>query len=155
MGDGPVASDRERTVVVVSGYFNPIHLGHVRMLQAASELGDQLIVIVNNDRQQVLKKGKVIMSEDERLEVVRAVRYVDEALIALDDDPSIVRTLDQVARDHQDARLIFANGGDRQSAADIPETEVCDRYGIEMRFGVGGFDKINSSSDINRNRGSE
>ena len=153
MGDQSAAAGD--TVVVVSGYFNPIHIGHIRMLEAAKEMGDRLIVIVNNDRQQLLKKGKVIMSEEERLEVVGAVRYVDEALIALDDDPSIVRTLDQVARDHQGERLIFANGGDRQSAEDVPETEVCERYGIEMRFGVGGFDKLNSSSNINRSRGSE
>lgn len=154
MSDGRSAA-AAGTVVVVSGYFNPIHIGHVRLLEAAAGLGDKLVVIVNNDRQQMLKKGKVIMGEDERLEVVRAIRWVDEALVAIDDDPSIVRTLDQVARDHTGAELIFANGGDRQSAEDVPETEVCARHGIDMRFGVGGFDKLNSSSNINRNRGAE
>lgn len=153
MSDG--GSKATGTVVVVSGYFNPIHIGHVRMLEAAAALGDKLVVIVNNDRQQRLKKGKVIMGEDERLEVVRAIRWVDEALIALDDDPSIVRTLDRVARDQAGANLIFANGGDRQSAADVAETEVCARHGIDMRFGVGGFEKLNSSSNINRSRGAE
>lgn len=152
MSDG---SAEGGTVVVVSGYFNPIHIGHVRMLEAAAALGDKLVVIVNNDRQQQLKKGKVIMGEDERLEIVRAIRWVDEALIALDDDPSIVRTLDRVARDHAGADLIFANGGDRQSADDVPEAEVCARHGIDMRFGVGGFEKLNSSSNINRSRGAE
>ncbi len=143
------------TVVVVSGYFNPIHIGHIRMLEAARSLGDKLVVVVNNDRQQLLKKGKVIMGEDERLEVVSAIRYVDEALVAIDDDPTIIRTLDQVATENTGARIIFANGGDRQSAHDVPETEVCERHGIEMLFGVGGFEKLNSSSNINQIRGAE
>lgn len=143
------------SIVVVSGYFNPIHLGHIRMLEAASRMGDRLIVIVNNDAQQRLKKGKVIMAEAERLEVVRAIRYVDEAMLALDDDPSIVRTLERIASSHPGAKICFANGGDRKSAADVPETAVCERYGIEMRFGVGGDDKINSSSEINQRRGEE
>ena len=143
------------SIVVVSGYFNPIHLGHVRMLEAASQLGDKLIVIVNNDLQQRLKKGKIIMTADERLEVVKAIRYVDEAVIALDEDPSIVRTLEDVAEAHAGASMTFANGGDRQSAADVPETAVCEHYGIKMLFGVGGFDKLNSSSNINQLRGQE
>lgn len=143
------------SIVVVSGYFNPIHLGHVRLLEAASRLGDKLIVIVNNDVQQRLKKGKVIMEESERLEVVRAIRWVDEALVAIDQDPSIVRTLEKIAVDHPEASLCFANGGDRQSMADVPEAAVCEKYGIEMRFGVGGNDKVNSSSNINQRRGAE
>lgn len=143
------------SIVVVSGYFNPIHLGHIRMLEAASRMGDRVIVIVNNDVQQRLKKGKIIMTESERLEIVRAIRYVDEAVIAIDDGPSIVRTLERIAADHPGENLCFANGGDRQSAADVPETAVCEKHGIEMRFGVGGNDKINSSSQINRLRGKE
>ena len=143
------------STVAVSGYFNPIHVGHVRLLEAASQLGDKLVVIVNNDRQQMLKKGKIIMNEAERLEVVEAIRFVDEAVLAIDDDPSIVRTLEQVALSHPESKVIFANGGDRQSTADIPETAVCERYGIEMRFGVGGNEKLNSSSNINQRRGEE
>lgn len=143
------------SVVVVSGYFNPLHLGHVRMLEAASRLGDKVVVIVNNDFQQRLKKGKIIMNEAERLEVVRALRYVDEAVLAIDRDPSIVRTLERVAQTHAGAKVIFANGGDRQSAADVPETAVCERYGIELLFGVGGNEKLNSSSNINQLRGEE
>jgi glycerol-3-phosphate cytidylyltransferase-like family protein len=112
-------------------------------------------VVVNNDVQQRLKKGKVIMTESERLEVVRAIRWVDEALIAIDDDPSIVRTLERVAETHPGDQLFFANGGDRKSAADVLETAVCEKYGIEMRFGVGGDDKVNSSSSINQRRGEE
>ena len=91
----------------------------------------------------------------ERLEVVRAIRFVDEAGLAIDEDPSIVRSLEQVALSHPKSKVIFANGGDRQSTADVPETAVCERYGIEMRFGVGGNEKLNSSSNINQRRGEE
>lgn len=143
------------TVVIVSGYFNPIHLGHVRMLEAASQLGDKVVVVVNNDRQQLLKKGKIIMREEERQEVVQAIRFVDEALVAVDDDPTIMKTLAKIARAHDDSKIIFANGGDRASVVDVPETAICARYGIEMRFGVGGTDKLNSSSNINQLRGEE
>ena len=143
------------SVVVVSGYFNPIHIGHVRLLQEASELGDKVVVIVNNDHQQQLKKGKIIMGQEERLEVVRAIRFVDEALIAVDEDPTILRTLEQVATSHPEATIIFANGGDRNTAANVPEAELCQRFGIEMRFDVGGTEKLNSSSNINQLRGAE
>ena len=143
------------TIVVVSGYFNPIHLGHVRLLRAASELGDKLVVIVNNDHQQVLKKGKIIMDETERLEVVRAIRYIDEARLAVDQDLTVVQTLEEVAQEHSDHSLIFANGGDRGSVGDVPETSICVRYGIEMLFDVGGTDKLNSSSNVNKLRDEE
>jgi cytidyltransferase-like protein len=143
------------TLVMVSGYFNPIHIGHVRMLKAAKELGDKLIVIVNNDVQQKLKKGKIIMQEQERLEVVKAMRYVDEAMIAIDDDPTVLKSIEAIARRSMQYKLIFANGGDRKDPSLIPEVPVCEKYGITMEFGVGGNDKPNSSSNINKLLGRE
>jgi cytidyltransferase-like protein len=140
---------------MVSGYFNPIHIGHVRMLKAAKELGDKLIVIVNNDVQQKLKKGKIIMQEQERLEVVKAMRYVDEAMIAIDDDPTVLKSIEAIARRSMQYKLIFANGGDRKDPSLIPEVPVCEKYGITMEFGVGGNDKPNSSSNINKLLGRE
>src|SRR5690349_20266258 len=74
------------TIVIVSGYFNPIHKGHIRMIKHAKKLGDKLVVIVNNDKQQHLKKGKIIMPEDERHEVVTALRDVDEVILSIDED---------------------------------------------------------------------
>ncbi len=136
------------TVVVVSGYFNPIHRGHVRLLRAARELGDRVVVIVNNDRQQMLKKGRIIMDEGERCEVVAAMRDADEVVLADDEDGTVVATLAAIAERYDSARLVFANGGDRSSTAEVPETAVCERYGIEMLFDVGGADKAQSSSDI-------
>lgn len=142
-------------IVIVSGYFNPLHRGHVRMLRHGRQLGDKLICIVNNDKQQVLKKGKVIMAEDERMEVVAAMRDVDEVVLSLDDDRTVMKTLEFIAVEHSNDHLIFANGGDRSSPKEIPETAVCQEFGIELIFGVGGEDKPQSSSNINKALGHE
>lgn len=136
--------------VIVSGFFNPLHGGHLDMIEAAALLGDKLIVIVNNDTQQVIKKGKVILNEQNRERLIGALRVVDEVVIAVDEDPTVVRTLSMIANQHEDDELIFANGGDRASVKEVPETEVCRNYNIEMVFGVGGTDKADSSTRINQ-----
>ncbi|MFP4118069.1 MAG: adenylyltransferase/cytidyltransferase family protein [Candidatus Woesearchaeota archaeon] len=128
------------TTVAVSGYFVYLHKGHVRLFKAARELGDKLVVIVNNDAQQEKKKGKVIVPEEDRAEVIRSIRYVDEAIVAIDDDGTVCKTLEQIKPD------IFANGGDR-TGENTPEGETCEKLGIEMRFNVGG-EKADSSSRI-------
>jgi cytidyltransferase-like protein len=144
-----------KKIIVASGYFNPIHIGHVNLMKAAKALGDYLIVIVNNDKQQMLKKGKIIMAQHERVEVVKAIKYVDEAVLSIDEDPTVRATLETVARRHAGNEIIFANGGDRKDPSLIPESAVCDKYNIKMEFGVGGNDKPNSSSNINKLRGAE
>jgi glycerol-3-phosphate cytidylyltransferase/D-beta-D-heptose 7-phosphate kinase/D-beta-D-heptose 1-phosphate adenosyltransferase len=138
-------------VAVVSGYFNPIHIGHLRMIKAASELAPHLVVIVNNDRQQLLKKGRILMTEDDRLAIVAELRSVDEAFVAVDDDATVVASLREVRQRHPHAALLFCNGGDRSSAGDVPsaETHLTDEIGLEMVYGVGGEDKADSSSRIN------
>lgn len=136
-------------ISIVSGYFNPLHLGHLKMIREAKGLADKLIVIVNNDVQQKLKKGKIIMNEDERVEIVSALRDVDEVILSVDQDGTQVKTIEDVARKYVGNTIIFCNGGDRNSVKEIPEGEVCLRYGIEMKFGVGGNYKQNSSSTIN------
>ena len=138
------------TIVVVSGYFNPLHAGHLQYFEGARKLGSKLIVIVNNDQQQILKKNRIIMRENERLRIARALRIVDEAVLAIDHDQSVCQTLEKIAAANKGKTIIFANGGDRDSRTNIPETEICDRLGIEVRFGVGGTEKVNSSTDIMR-----
>lgn len=142
-------------MIVVSGYFNPLHGGHLDMIEAAKKLGDRLIVIVNNDRQQILKKGKVILTETSRARLLRALRAVDEVVIALDDDKTVVKTLEFIAAQCPDDELVFANGGDRNSEAEIPEAVVARKYNIELVFGVGGDKKSDSSTRINRATGNE
>ena len=144
-----------KTIVVTSGYFNPVHIGHVVLLKAAKDIGDHLVVVVNNDKQQMIKKGKIITKEDERLKVVEAMKYVDEAVISIDEDKTQCKTLEMLTEKFKGDKLIFANGGDRDSEKAIPETEICKKNNIEMIFGVGGNKKLNSSSNINKQLGIE
>lgn len=142
-------------VVIVSGFFNPLHGGHLDMIEASARLGDRLIVIVNNDKQQVEKKGKVILAETNRARLLRALRVVDEVMIAIDDDMTVIKSLAFLASQYPDDELVFANGGDRDSTKVVPETDVCERNGIEMLFGVGGVNKADSSTRINQANGHE
>lgn len=136
--------------VIVSGYFNPLHGGHLDMIEAAATLGDKLIVVVNNDTQQIQKKGKVILDENNRTRLMAALRDVDEVFVSIDQDMSQIKTLEMIAKKYPDDELLFANGGDRDSEKAIPEGEVCRTYNIEMIFGVGGVEKADSSTRINQ-----
>lgn len=137
-------------IVIVSGFFNPLHGGHLDMIEAAAEMGDKLVVIVNNDVQQVMKKDKVILPEKNRIRLIRALRDVDEAIISVDQDPTVIQSLKLIAEKYPNDELIFANGGDRDSEKSIPETEVCKEHNIQMVFGVGGTEKADSSTRINQ-----
>lgn len=136
--------------VIVSGYFNPLHGGHLDMIESAKALGDRLIVVINNDVQQVIKKDKIILSQDNRARLMRALRDVDEVIIAVDEDPTVIKTLEMIAKKYPDDELTFANGGDRGSAKVVPETAICDKYKIKMLFSVGGNEKADSSTRINQ-----
>lgn len=137
-------------VAIVSGFFNPLHGGHLDMIEAAALLGEKLIVVVNNDTQQILKKGKVILNEQNRERLIGALRVVDEVVVAVDEDLTVVRTLAMIANQNEGNELVFANGGDRASVKEVPETQVCQNYNIEMVFGVGGTNKADSSTRINQ-----
>ena len=125
--------------IAVSGYFDPIHVGHLEYLKMAKDLGDYLIVIVNNDYQSNLKKGKSFMNELDRVEIVKALKLVDEVFLSIDKDRTVCKSLEKLKPD------IFANGGDR-STEEIPEAEVCVNFNIKMIDGLG--DKIRSSSEL-------
>lgn len=143
--------------VIISGYFNPLHGGHLDMIEAAKALGDYLIVIVNNDKQQILKKGKVILDEDNRARLIRALRDVDEVFMSIDSDPPVIESLRELYDKYPNDELVFANGGDRDGPRAIPETEVCEELGIETVFGVGSHEvvKRDSSTRINQETGHE
>lgn len=122
-----------------------MHVGHVRYFQEARTLGDKLIVILNDDEWLVRKKGYVFMPLEERIEVLRAIRYIDEIVVREPaEDTSINHMLEKLTIH------IFAKGGDR-TLENIPESEVCERRGIKMVFGVGGSDKPQSSSWLVQN----
>lgn len=133
-----------KTIVVVSGGFDPIHSGHIRLIKQARLLGDQLIVGINSDEWLTRKKGRAFMPWQERLAVLNNLQPVDEVYTFDDEDGTACHLLQQVRAHYPDARIIFANGGDR-TQDNIPEMSV---PGIEFVFGVGGTDKANSSSWI-------
>jgi cytidyltransferase-like protein len=130
--------------VVISGGFDPIHVGHTRMINEAKKLGDKLIVILNNDNWLINKKGFVFMNENDRKEILLNLKDVDSVILTShnlkDNDMSICKELEFIKPD------ISANGGDRY-ANNIPEYDLCKKLRIQMIFGVGGG-KIRSSSDL-------
>jgi len=133
-----------KKAIIVSGYFNPLHKGHLDLFEKAKEAGDALIVIVNNDHQRELKGSKFFQDEQERVRIIRALTVVDMAWISVDKDNTQVESLKLMFRKfHETYKLAFANGGDQNNDT-IPEREVCVQYGIELIDGLG--DKIQSSS---------
>lgn len=141
--------------IILSGYFNPLHGGHLDMIEAAAKMGDYLIVSVNNDVQQVLKKGKIIVDQDTRLRLISALRDVDEAILTIDQDPTQIKTLRYIAEKYPDDELVFANDGDRDSVKAIPETDICNELGIALAFNISGKGKVDSSTRINQALGHE
>jgi rfaE bifunctional protein nucleotidyltransferase chain/domain len=132
----------DKKVVCASGYFDPLHVGHIDYLERAKSLGDKLVVIVNNDEQAKLKKGKEFMPLQERMRIISSLKFVDEVVASVDRDSTVRKSIEIVKPD------IFAKGGDRFSG-EIPEKEICDSLGIEIIDGLG--EKIQSSSDLVKN----
>src|ERR1700691_2418715 len=156
MAGGSQVPETVRQASIVSGYFNPLHVGHLRMMEAARALTGRLIVVVNNDVQQMMKKGRIILPLDDRMEIVRALRVTDEAVAAIDGDATVKRTLRAIREKYPNTELLFANGGDdRGSAAAISEAALCAELGIVLHFGVGGAEKADSSSRITAALGDE
>jgi len=137
--------EKSKILVIVSGYFNPVHKGHIDYLRQSKELGDELFAIVNNDYQRTLKGSKEFMKEEERYEIVSNLKPVDWAIVAIDKDREVAKTVQLIYETHKDMydKFIFANGGDTETYS-ISEKSICDKLGIEMVFGLG--DKIQSSS---------
>ena len=130
--------------IIVSGYFNPLHKGHLELFEKAKAAGDQLWVIINSDLQRELKGSKEFMLEDERLIIVSAIGIVDKALVSVDKDKTQCATLRFLANEYgTEYDLFFANGGDQNNDS-IPEAPICKEVGIGLIQGLG--DKIQSSS---------
>jgi D-beta-D-heptose 7-phosphate kinase/D-beta-D-heptose 1-phosphate adenosyltransferase len=134
------------TIVLVTGGFDPLHSGHIAYFREARKLGDKLIVGVNSDAWLTRKKGRAFMPLHERLEIVKNIQGVDHAIDFNDDDGTAKRAIWMVRQSYPQARIVFANGGDR-TKTNIPEMDYEDSN-LEFRFAVGGDDKKNSSSWI-------
>jgi len=137
--------EKIKTLVIVSGYFNPIHEGHLEYLNRSKALGDFLYVIINNDLQRELKGSKPFLTENQRRTILKNIKAVDEVIISIDKNKFVDKTIELIYREesHKYDRIIFTNGGD-QTAETIGEKSTCEKLGIEMIFGLG--EKIQSSS---------
>lgn len=136
----------DEKIIITSGYFDPLHKGHIECFHLAKSLGDKLIVILNNDEQLKLKKGFAFMPEEERRIILENLRPIDEVFMSIDnEDVSSCKSLKAVAEKYRgkNVKIIFAKGGDRYSY-EIPEAKICREYGIEIRDGLGA--KVQSSS---------
>tara|TARA_R110000851_G_scaffold137015_1_gene272795 strand:- start:1753 stop:2295 length:543 start_codon:yes stop_codon:yes gene_type:complete len=140
--------------VVVSGGFDPIHIGHIRMFNEAKSLanpmGGELIVIINSDDFLEEKKGYVFMPFEERIEVIANLKAVDRVVASIDKDETVIETLRSLFEDLSNKISIFANGGDRKSREDVPEFTICQQYGVGLLFGLGG-EKTQASSNLVNN----
>ena len=134
----------KQKAIIVSGYFNPLHKGHIEYINSAKSLAQVLFVIVNNDEQRALKNSKEFQKEAERLFIVSNLKAVDHAILSIDSDRTVSATIADIAKNYGKAyKLAFANGGDQDNQS-IPEAEVCKNLGITLIDGLG--DKIQSSS---------
>jgi cytidyltransferase-like protein len=131
---------KKEIVVATSGGFDPLHIGHVRLFQEAKKLGDRLVVIINSDEWLKRKKGFVFMPIKQRMEMVMAIKGVDEVMVWDDGTPSVTGALRKLKPD------IFAKGGDRSGPDKIPEAATCREIGCKMVFDVGRGGKVESSS---------
>lgn len=130
--------------IILSGYFNPIHKGHLEYFNNAKDYADKLFIIVNNDHQRELKGSKEFQDENERMIIVSNIKAVDKAILSIDSDRTVCKTIVSIAKEFgEEFDLGFANGGDQNNDT-IPEKEVCEQMKVTLIDGLG--DKIQSSS---------
>ena len=147
---------KKTVIAIASGYFNPVHKGHIELFERTKEIADKLIVIVNNDKQRELKGSKEFQTEDERCKIISSLKPVDGVLLSIDEDRTVRESLKLLNERYEiikintstsetplEFKLIFINGGDQFSNT-VAERDVCMEYGIYMIDGMGG--KIQSSS---------
>ena len=126
-----------KKIIIVSGYFNPLHKGHIEYFKMAKKLGDLLYVIVNNDNQRKLKGSKEFMNQNERKIIIGELKVVDKVILSIDNDKTVCKTIENIYHEHSNKyEIVFANGGD-QSNVSIPESSICNKYGIELIDGLG------------------
>jgi len=135
---------KKQKAIIVSGYFNPIHKGHLEYFNNAKAIADQLFVIVNNDNQRELKGSREFQDENERMIIVSNIKAVDKAILSIDNDRTVRETIKMIAEQFgEEFELVFANGGDQNNDT-IPERLVCEQMNVALIDGLG--DKIQSSS---------
>ena len=140
----------KKKAIIVSGYFNSLHKGHIEYFHNAKKHGEKLFVILNNDNQRLLKGSKKFMDQEERMIILKELKVIDEVFLSIDTDKSVSKTIEKIYKEFSnDFILFFANGGDQKNNS-IPESTVCRTYGIRLIDGLG--DKVQSSSWILKNK---
>jgi len=139
-----------KKIVITSGYFNPLHIGHINLMSEARKLGDLLVVIVNNDEQVKIKGSVPFMKQEERVEIIKTLKFVDHVFLSVDKDKTVAESLKSIANLYQ-GDFLFAKGGDRD-VSNIPENEkkICEEFNIKIVNDVGGG-KVQSSSWLIKN----
>ena len=141
---------------LISGGFDPVHIGHLAMIKDAKKIANDVIVLLNSDKWLVRKKGKPFMVEAQRAQILEEFESVSEVIIQeKDDDDSSNNAIIDFYNSHKKRTICYCNGGDRSQEDKIREAETCKNLGIDLRFGIGGIHKLESSSNLTKNHLSE
>jgi len=136
---------------LVSGGFDPVHVGHLRMFQDAKNLSENVIVLLNNDEWLMKKKGKPFMNEGQRKEILDEFKSISKVIIQTKSDRSSSHAIEEFVHNNPDKTVCYCNGGDRSNIRNIREADICKKLGVTLEFGVGGNTKIESSSQLSKN----
>ena len=136
---------------LVSGGFDPVHIGHLRMFQDAKKLSNKVILLLNNDEWLEKKKGKPFMNQNQRKEILKEFKSISRVIIQTSSEKSSSQAIKEFVKDNPDKKICYCNGGDRSNIENILESNICKKLGVELEFGVGGEEKIESSSQLTKN----
>ena len=136
---------------LVSGGFDPVHVGHLRMFQDAKKLSDKVIVLLNNDDWLIKKKGKPFMNQTQRKEILEEFESISQVIIQKSSEESSSFAIEEFAKNNKKKSICYCNGGDRNNTENIREAVICKKLDIDLVFGVGGDEKIESSSKLSKN----
>ena len=136
---------------LVSGGFDPVHVGHLRMFQDAQSLSDNVILLLNNDEWLIKKKGKPFMNQHQRKEILNEFQSISKVIIQTSNDKSSSRAIEEFVENNPNKSICYCNGGDRSNIGNIHESEICNELGVNLEFGIGGGEKVESSSQLTKN----
>ena len=136
---------------LVSGGFDPVHVGHLRMFQSAQSLSDKVVLLLNNDEWLIKKKGKPFMNQDQRKEILNEFISLSEVIIQTQSDNSSSEAIKDFVKNNPNKTICYCNGGDRSNIKNILEADICKKLGVILEFGVGGDEKVESSSQLTKN----